>query len=509
MYKVLISCAGTGSRVEKYSNGFNKSLISIDKKTVISHIIDNIDNNVEIVICLGYKSETLKQYLDVAYYDRSIEYVYIDDYENSKSGLGYSISKAKHLLDCPFIFISNDTILKTPLMEPDHNYVYYSKKYDKKNIIDNYRTIKLEPFEICEKKTYNKNAYVGVCGIYDYRIFWKYIEESIQTNNQTIGESYSINRMQDFAAYECDWYDTGNEEQLLLTKEVFNDNSDIHVLEKSDECIWFTDDKVIKYHKDRTFIKNRVERTNNLCDYVPKVLKFSENFFSYEKFEGSVVSNMKDCSIVNSLIRYLDDFWVNKDVDKKLFEKECYEFYKTKTYERVNKFLDKYPEIDNNTNIINGLNCLEVKSVLDSLDWKWLANGTPVRYHGDLHFENILYNNLDFKLIDWRQNFGSLLDVGDIYYDLAKLFHGLIVSHKMVNDEKYSVTNNFIQIEEEFYKKESIKIFENYIKQKNYDLKKVYVLTGLIYLNVAVLHHQPYDKFLFMLGKYMLNGRIL
>ena len=26
--------------------------------------------------------------------------------------------------------------------------------------------------------------------------------------------------------------------------------------------------------------------------------------------------------------------------------------------------------------------------------------------------------------LDWRQNFGGIINYGDIYYDLAKLYHG-------------------------------------------------------------------------------------
>ena len=45
--------------------------------------------------------------------------------------------------------------------------------------------------------------------------------------------------------------------------------------------------------------------------------------------------------------------------------------------------------------------------------------------------ENILYNqkNKKFLFLDWRQDFNGNLEIGDLYYDLSKLLHGLIVEH--------------------------------------------------------------------------------
>ena len=44
-----------------------------------------------------------------------------------------------------------------------------------------------------------------------------------------------------------------------------------------------------------------------------------------------------------------------------------------------------------------------------------------------------------------------------------------------------------------------------YLYAKNYDLKKVKILTALIFLNVAGLHEYHYGLFLYHLGKYLLH----
>ena len=45
-------------------------------------------------------------------------------------------------------------------------------------------------------------------------------------------------------------------------------------------------------------------------------------------------------------------------------------------------------------------------------------------------------------------------------------------------------------------------------KKNNYSIKKVEILTALIYLNIAALHHYPYSIFLYYLGKFELTKAI-
>ena len=75
----------------------------------------------------------------------------------------------------------------------------------------------------------------------------------------------------------------------------------------------------------------------------------------------------------------------------------------------------------------------KISEVLKLVDWNWLSDGKPSRFHGDLHFENILLSESGkFCLIDWRQDFEGLFDYGDLYYDLAKPMHGFIISHGII-----------------------------------------------------------------------------
>ena len=49
-------------------------------------------------------------------------------------------------------------------------------------------------------------------------------------------------------------------------------------------------------------------------------------------------------------------------------------------------------------------------TLLDRIDWDNLAKGLPGRFHGDFHFENILWNSdtENFIFLDWRQDFEEI-----------------------------------------------------------------------------------------------------
>jgi aminoglycoside phosphotransferase (APT) family kinase protein len=91
-------------------------------------------------------------------------------------------------------------------------------------------------------------------------------------------------------------------------------------------------------------------------------------------------------------------------VDKKLdFNFKCLDFYKEKTNERIELYYQKYYNKDSSDEIVNDNKLPFLKDLLDKVDWEMVSNGKPVRFHGDLHFENILIkkesDTLPFALV--------------------------------------------------------------------------------------------------------------
>ena len=110
-----------------------------------------------------------------------------------------------------------------------------------------------------------------------------------------------------------------------------------------------------------------------------------------------------------------------------------------------------------------------------------------------------------FTLLDWRQDFGGLIEYGDLYYDLAKLYGGMILQYPLIRDNKFifdisgnsvyynfDVKNDILEIKEEF---------EDFLRKNSFDFIKIKIITALIFLNMTPLLKDPFSPMLYFLGK--------
>jgi len=111
-YRVCIPTAGIGSRLNNLTKNINKSLLEVDGKPIISHIVEKFPKQIEFVIPIGFKGNLVKQYLRLAHPERKFYFVNIKKFKGKDSGLGLSLWKAKNFLQNPFIFISCDSFIK-------------------------------------------------------------------------------------------------------------------------------------------------------------------------------------------------------------------------------------------------------------------------------------------------------------------------------------------------------------------------------------------------------------
>jgi len=520
-YRVVIPTAGIGSRLEKLTKYLNKSLVSVANKPILSHLIDQFPKTCDFVIALGYKGNLVKDFLELSYPNRTFHFVNVTPYEGKGSGLGYSLLCCKKYLQEPFVFISCDTLVKEPIPKPKFNWMGYAIK--KK--IFSYRTLQIKENKIIQ--IYEKNIsslekqspYIGLAGIYDHKIFWNEMEKGRQIAIQQ-GEVFGLRKIlkrQAVQSLKFTWSDTGTLEGLAKTRKLYNILNGINILEKENEAIWFLGNKVIKFSTDPQFIKNRFIRAKKLKKFIPKVLNLKKNMYSYDKFEGKVLSKIITLPLFNHLLENCTVFWKKENLnikEKITFNKNCHRFYFDKTLERINLFYKMFNKKDG-IESINGEEMPLLSDLLNYIDWKDLTNGLPGRFHGDFHFENILYcsKKRTFKFLDWRQDFAGDLWVGDIYYDLAKLLHGLILSHEVIAKNRFLVEwkNNKISFKldrKQILKKCEIRFNRWCIKNK-FSLKRIRILTGLIFLNIATLHHNPYSFLLYALGKSMLKKELI
>ena len=510
---VCILTAGKGTRMGSLGLKLAKALHPVGGKAIISHIIEKFPPKTAFVIGLGFHGNQIKQYLSIAHEDKNFIFVDVDKYEGPKSGPGYSLICCKSHLQKPFYFVSCDTLwknevnwnLKDNWFGVDSVSIEESKNYCNLKI-NNDMVVGISDKKKSSPKFYK--AFVGLCHIKDYQIFWeslcndKIIDDEHQISNGILGLISNSNVF----PVNIHWTDIGDEKKykkIVMKYENYD-------FSKSDESLYIINNKVIKFFHDNQITERRVKKSKINKNIFPKIETHLNQFYSYNFLEGETLYKKNNIEIFSKLLNWLhNDVWIKKEKNRDVIKKACYKFYKEKTDIRLKLFNDKYPIINQDLPI-NGASVPPIMSIMDSVPWDDLFNGIPTFIHGDLQFDNIIYysKKKKFTLLDWRQDFAGNLDFGDLYYDLAKLYGGIILNYDLIklNLFDYYEDKNQISIDfsQRYQSKQYIKILENYINKYGYDLKKVKILVGIIYLNMAALHHTPFDKLLFHFSRLSL-----
>ena len=515
-YKVCILAAGVGSRMGPISENVNKAILPVDFKAVISHIIEKFNEDIEIVVAVGHKKETLQDYLSVAHPERKIQFVNVDKYIGPGTGPGYSLLQCKNHLQCPFIFYAADTLVLEKVPEPNENWFGIAPVKE----TESYCTVKIKNnliYQLDDKiKTNNKFAFIGLAGVKDYEIFFDALEKDkgLKGGEVQVSNGFSQLTKGKLAPIGFTWFDTGTLENYKETNIGFSGGDKNFDFSKNDEFLYFVNGKVIKYFNNPDIIKKRIQRANYIRGLCPSIESSKENFYSYKMIDGQVLYDLLDRQVVKDFLEWSkSNLWKKNnlsDEENEIFRASCKSFYYDKTMGRLKKFYDK-TGIEDGPNNINGVHVPPLKEMLDKINWEELYGGVPVNFHGDLQFDNILVtrdnmsNLRKFVLLDWRHDFGGLVEYGDLYYDLAKLYGGVNISYQLIKKGEfsfdisgasvyynYSIKNDLLEAKEEY---------EQFLVKNGLDFKKIKLITALIFLNMSPLHNDPFDLMLYFMGK--------
>ena len=239
----------------------------------------------------------------------------------------------------------------------------------------------------------------------------------------------------------------------------------------------------------------------------PKYLASTDNFYKYEYAKGDTYSRVVDGNNFKKFLNWSkENLWKENDID---ISDICEEFYFTKTYKRVVKYLTDNGMGTDSACVINGEEIPSIFDLMVHIDKKYISSAEGYQFHGDCVLENIISKDGNYTLIDWRQDFGGDKYNGDIYYDLAKLKHNLTVNHDILDKELYSIDIDGkivkVDILRSNEKCECVEILEDWIESEGLDNRKVDIIKSLIWINMAPLHPQPIGDFLFYFGKYNLH----
>jgi choline kinase len=514
-FTVLITTSGVGSRLGDLTQFTNKSLIVVGKKPVLAHIIEKYPLDTTFVVTLGHFGEQVKEFLAISYPERIFKFVNVDRFEGTGSSLGYSMVCAREHLQLPFIYHASDTlILNSTIPEADINWVAGFKGTDATNYAS-FDTQGEFIVKFHDKGMANFDfVHIGLVGIHSYEEFWSKMENLImeQGNSNDVNDVSAIDELLkngiNFAVKVFDdWIDIGNSNSLVLAKEKMGTNS--NVLEKPEESVSFIKDTVVKFFSDPKIVSSRVNRVEFLGETIPRLRNFGKNFFSYEYFPGEVMSDCDNPDLIISLLNWAKENLWSKIPENPIsnFNLIANTFYNSKSKNRLKYFISSRLVKDEPI-IINDLLIPSADSLIESSTKELIENIKIGRFHGDFILDNILLLKSDFKLIDWRQDFGGNLEFGDIYYDLAKLNHSLHINHRLVQKGNFFVSSKELKVSCGILRRDVHVEMEynlkKFVESEKLSWRKVQILTSLIWLNMAPLHHHPFDRFLYFYGRYNL-----
>jgi len=523
-YKVAILTAGRGSRLGEKTKYLNKALLRVGDKAVISHTIDQFPIDTEFVIALGYKGYLVRQYLEITYPERQFVFVDVDRYTGPGTGPGYSLMCCRDHLQCPFYYVSCDAIIswKTHSGGTEQDFARVKFDWAGWDYVDDpkqYCTIEEKAGfvdKIYNKKTFGTDkAFVGVAFINNYKLFWQLMDEQEIAEENEIQTASAILGVKPMLAVQVGWHDVGNEEGLAKAREYIKGFQN---LDKVDEEIYFVNGHVVKFFSNEEMVEGRLARAATLNSSVPKIENFGRNFYSY-KFVGGqdLFQYPHPEEIMKDFLLYVKKSLWEEKIELNIEEKDefrqvCRDFYYNKTRSRIEKLLDK-TDVEDGSCVINGINIRSLNSVLRFVEWEQLRKGLPSRFHGDMALGNIVYGSGTFKFLDWRQDFGGIIEYGDRYYDLAKIYCSFFFPLMSVKAGKYYLRENnrdikvYIEIPVEMEKCKDI--FEDFVREEGYDLWKIQDLVGIILLNMSPLHEPPLDKFLYYYGLWLLQKSLM
>ncbi len=512
--RVCLLTAGLGTRMGEACRSMNKALLPLQNQAILSHLFDRFPSETEWIIGVGFQAQQVKDYIQVVHPELRATFVTVDPYQGPGSGPGYSLLCCESHLQAPFLFVTCDTLWDPPLdLSVNGDWLGVAPVPKEKtpfycNLrLQNHRVVDLRDKELVEDPDYQ--AFVGICGIHDVKTFWSALREPsvIQGEHQVSNGLRALINKGTTEARSVVWTDVGDEAKYraaVLQHENFD-------FSKTDEALYFRNNRVIKFFADPKISQRRVEKARIHPHAFPTIDRHQNHCYSYPFQEGKTLYQHLTPPLFRHFLEWMNqEVWTPVEVRPEIWQQDCQAFYREKTLSRINRFWEKHSSYPENIPV-NEIPLPTVQSLLHQVPWSQLETGIPTFQHGDLQFDNILFcpGTNRFLLLDWRQDFSGHIEYGDLYYDFGKLMGGILLPYDYVKLNLLSYTETpegiFFEHARRSSAPEYLQILESFIIARGLDLQRVRILVGLIYLNMAPLHHAPFDRLLFSLGKTALH----
>ena len=136
----------------------------------------------------------------------------------------------------------------------------------------------------------NYKAFVGLCFIKDYKIFWKGLNSKILIDGElqiSNGIKYLIENKNTIGV-KINWTDVGDKEKYEKTLKKYTN----YDFSKTNETLYILNNRVIKFFADPKIIELRTNKSKLNKSVFPKIDQISDQFYSYKFQTGKLFTNI-------------------------------------------------------------------------------------------------------------------------------------------------------------------------------------------------------------------------
>jgi CTP:phosphocholine cytidylyltransferase-like protein len=498
---VVIAAAGFGSRMRGISEDLHKGLLPFRDAPILWHIINEVPENLHVGLLLGHNGEQIRHFCRLAFPDRMISFVEIDDWSSEKSGTAYSLAFAKNQLNSTFWYLPCDGVFTESIFDDESTESVFFTASLPAGSSHKYQVFELADDGIIETSRFKvKDLLEGVAFTGIMRVVGKE-EYFTSLKNSGAKEFATAIPIGARTRYITSWQDLGNEEDYLAARAA----TEKFDFTKPNEFTFVLPKIILKWWEDTKTPNEKLIKPEANKSVFPDGPKALGQFLAYDKATGSSFYDGVTPSKFSKLLSWLrNEFWDIQEIDISL---ACAEFYERKTLERVALMSSRLEGDEYTFSSVDGLPVKSAEAYLQSIDWQLLkdtAVASPI--HGDLQFDNVIFDEAQgsFTLIDWRTTFGNQLVLGDIYYDFAKLLGGIRLNYKRVKENEFDVVNRSGSVTLSVPTASNAEALERelrlMIEDLGLDFRHVQKLVPIIYWNMAPLHAEPFAQFLWAFG---------
>ena len=251
--------------------------------------------------------------------------------------------------------------------------------------------------------------------------------------------------------------------------------------------------------------------------------QMSLEYYAYQNVGNKMIDQSFDEKFWNSFFIVIEKYF---DVYKKFTQhqtssEDCRDMFINKTEREYKNLVDKFEffnQLKNEDHIVlNGEKLANFHVIWPKIK-KHIENNylesPSYLTHGDFCFSNILFGENEItkdvilKFIDPRGSFGNSSH-GDLYYDLAKLSHSCNGGYEYFITDNFEINwegINFVLDYKNFNKSNVKKVFDTFVTQNGYDITKVQILEGTIFIGMCARH---YDSSKRQIAMYLTGLKIL